>query len=95
MPAWKSVSITPFPFVQISVLLLSHSKYGHYIHGRSVHGFADTDMSEMCEFFKKEEVRTYMYVCICHCAHAVHTLCAPTYVRTYMCLRMHVRTYID
>ena len=41
---------------QISVLVLSHLKYGYYIHGRSVHGFADTDMKEMSGFFKKEEV---------------------------------------
>lgn len=48
--------------MQISVLLLSHLKYGHYIHGRSVHGVADTDMSEMCEFFKKEEVGMIAYI---------------------------------
>ena len=41
---------------QISVLILSHLKYGYYVHGRSVHGFADTDMKEMSGFFKKEEV---------------------------------------
>jgi meckelin len=40
----------------ISVLVLSHLKYGYYIHGRSVHGFADTDMKEMSGFFKKEEL---------------------------------------
>lgn len=40
----------------ISVFIMSHTQYGHYIHGRSVHGKADTNMREMFEFMKKEEV---------------------------------------
>ena len=31
----------------ISIMILSDRVYGHYIHGRSVHGHADTDM-EVC-----------------------------------------------
>ena len=40
----------------ISVFVMAHAKYGHYIHGRSVHGKADTNMREMFEMMKKEEV---------------------------------------
>uniref|UniRef100_A0A672G4C2 Transmembrane protein 67 n=1 Tax=Salarias fasciatus TaxID=181472 RepID=A0A672G4C2_SALFA len=38
----------------ISVLLLSHRCYGYYIHGRSVHGHADTNMEEMNNNLKRE-----------------------------------------
>ncbi|GMS84056.1 hypothetical protein PENTCL1PPCAC_6231 [Pristionchus entomophagus] len=38
----------------ISVLSLSHPLYGYYIHGRSVHGWADTGMAEMNEFLQRE-----------------------------------------
>ncbi|KAF8361123.1 mks-3 [Pristionchus pacificus] len=38
----------------ISVLSLSHPLYGFYIHGRSVHGWADTGMAEMNEFLQRE-----------------------------------------
>ncbi|XP_068179758.1 meckelin-like [Antennarius striatus] len=38
----------------ISVLLLSHRCFGYYIHGRSVHGFADTNMEEMNNNLKRE-----------------------------------------
>ena len=41
----------------ISVFVMAHARYGHYIHGRSVHGKADTNMREMFEMMKKEEVR--------------------------------------
>ena len=40
------------------MLILSHNKYGYYIHGKSVHGQADTDMKAINDFFKKEEVST-------------------------------------
>ena len=40
----------------ISVFIMAHAQYGHYIHGRSVHGKADTNMKEMFEMMKKEEV---------------------------------------
>lgn len=51
--------------LQISVLLLSHRCFGYYIHGRSVHGHADTNMEEMNANLKRESVRT----------PADHTLC--------------------
>uniref|UniRef100_A0A4W5QT08 Transmembrane protein 67 n=1 Tax=Hucho hucho TaxID=62062 RepID=A0A4W5QT08_9TELE len=38
----------------ISVLLLSHRCFGYYIHGRSVHGHADTNMEEMNINLKRE-----------------------------------------
>lgn len=40
----------------ISVLAMTHSLYGYYIHGRSVHGLADTDMQEMNIFLQREKV---------------------------------------
>jgi meckelin len=44
----------------ISVFVMAHAQFGHYIHGRSVHGKADTNMKEMAELMKKEEVRTFL-----------------------------------
>ncbi|XP_059528220.1 meckelin isoform X2 [Myotis daubentonii] len=38
----------------ISVFLLSHKCFGYYIHGRSVHGHADTNMEEMNTNLKRE-----------------------------------------
>uniref|UniRef100_A0A8C8AQV0 Transmembrane protein 67 n=1 Tax=Otus sunia TaxID=257818 RepID=A0A8C8AQV0_9STRI len=38
----------------ISVFLLSHNCFGYYIHGRSVHGQADTNMEEMNMNLKRE-----------------------------------------
>uniref|UniRef100_UPI0037E7BDA2 meckelin n=1 Tax=Semicossyphus pulcher TaxID=241346 RepID=UPI0037E7BDA2 len=38
----------------ISVLMLSHRCFGYYIHGRSVHGHADTNMEEMNNNLKRE-----------------------------------------
>ena len=40
----------------ISVFIMANAQYGYYIHGRSVHGKADTNMSEMAEMMKREEV---------------------------------------
>ena len=45
----------------ISVFIMAHAQYGHYIHGRSVHGKADTNMREMFEMMKKEEVQYYIW----------------------------------
>lgn len=42
----------------ISVFIMANSNFGYYIHGRSVHGRADTDLREMAEMIKREEVRT-------------------------------------
>ncbi|KAJ3122034.1 Meckelin [Nowakowskiella sp. JEL0407] len=39
----------------ISLLLFDEKCHGYYIHGRSVHGSADTDMQEMNANLKKEE----------------------------------------
>uniref|UniRef100_F1L820 Meckelin n=1 Tax=Ascaris suum TaxID=6253 RepID=F1L820_ASCSU len=38
----------------ISVLSLTHPLYGYYIHGRSVHGRADTDMAHMNQYLQNE-----------------------------------------
>ncbi|KAG9478738.1 hypothetical protein GDO78_012415 [Eleutherodactylus coqui] len=38
----------------VSVFILSHRCYGYYIHGRSVHGHADTNMEEMNLNLKRE-----------------------------------------
>ena len=39
------------------MFILANRQYGYYIHGRSVHGKADTDMLDMNIMLKKEEVR--------------------------------------
>ncbi|OXA59378.1 Meckelin [Folsomia candida] len=39
----------------ISVFILAARQHGYYIHGRSVHGFADTDMQTMIEQLSREE----------------------------------------
>lgn len=39
----------------VSVFLFSQRCYGYYIHGRSPHGFADTDVCSMIMQFKREE----------------------------------------
>lgn len=43
----------------ISVFVMAHAQYGFYIHGRTIHGKADTDMREMFEMIMREEVRCY------------------------------------
>ena len=37
------------------IYLLQNNRYGYYIHGRSVHGRADTNMWQMNEQLKREE----------------------------------------
>ncbi|KAL8605996.1 hypothetical protein ACOMHN_040495 [Nucella lapillus] len=39
----------------VSVFVMAHANFGYYIHGRSVHGKADTNMKEMAEMMKREE----------------------------------------
>uniref|UniRef100_T1IRZ4 Meckelin n=1 Tax=Strigamia maritima TaxID=126957 RepID=T1IRZ4_STRMM len=39
----------------VSVLVLAFNQFGYYIHGRSVHGHADTDMKQFNEHLKREE----------------------------------------
>ena len=39
----------------ISVFILSNESYGYYVHGRSPHGFSDTDMCSMIIQFRREE----------------------------------------
>ena len=41
----------------VSVFILETEFYGYYIHGRSVHGRADTGLREMHENFVREEAR--------------------------------------
>ena len=40
----------------ISIFVMSETNFGYYIHGRSVHGTADTGMLQMHENLKREEV---------------------------------------
>ena len=40
----------------VSMLIFSERYHGYYIHGRSVHPHADTDMHDMNVNLKKEEV---------------------------------------
>lgn len=42
-------------FSNVSVFLFSHRCFGYYIHGRSPHGFADTDVCSMIVQLKREE----------------------------------------
>ena len=44
---------------KVSMLVLSHRCFGYYIHGRSVHGHADTNMEEMNTNLKREAVCTW------------------------------------
>ena len=39
----------------VSIFIMENTQYGYYIHGRSVHGRADTNMKEMNEQLKREE----------------------------------------
>ena len=39
----------------ISFIGFSYPRFGYYIHGRSVHGMADTDLRTLTQFFTKEE----------------------------------------
>ncbi|KAF7993147.1 hypothetical protein HCN44_005928 [Aphidius gifuensis] len=39
----------------ISIFILSNDYYGYYIHGRSVHGYADTDLLSLINDLKREE----------------------------------------
>ncbi len=50
----------------ISVFILETGQYGYYIHGRSVHGCADTGMREMHENLRREEVRKSGWYSLCH-----------------------------
>lgn len=46
----------------ISVLSMTHSLRGYYIHGRSVHGLADTNMYEMNMFLQREKVINHIKI---------------------------------
>ena len=39
----------------ISLFIISHSHFGYYLHGRSVHGRSDTSLHELYEQFQREE----------------------------------------
>ena len=47
----------------VSVFIMANSAFGYYIHGRSVHGKADTDMKEMQQMMAREEVENLMSSC--------------------------------
>lgn len=55
--AWINIFFV-FVSVQISVFILSYRCFGYYIHGRSVHGHADTNMEEMNNNLRREAVCT-------------------------------------
>lgn len=40
----------------VSVIAFTHPQRAYYVHGRSVHGMADTDMMEMNDFLRRERV---------------------------------------
>ena len=80
----------------ISVFIMQHAQYGYYIHGRSVHGRADTDMREMCEMIKREEVSVVgrfslkvlnciltVFMVHCNCIEKNSELNAPHYPQRY------------
>ena len=39
----------------ISMFIMTHTQFGFYIHGRSPHGYADSNMHKMTEALLKEE----------------------------------------
>ncbi|KAL7291306.1 hypothetical protein TKK_0014909 [Trichogramma kaykai] len=39
----------------VSMFIFAYNYYGYYIHGRSVHGYADTDLETLINDLKKEE----------------------------------------
>ena len=55
----------PPPTPQVSVLVLSHPRFGYYIHGRSPHGQADTNMKEMGRNLRNEAVGCRMCSAVC------------------------------
>ncbi|CAB0030432.1 unnamed protein product [Trichogramma brassicae] len=56
----------------VSMFIFAYNYYGYYIHGRSVHGYADTDLETLINDLKKEENNlcahreflTFCYECI-------------------------------
>ncbi|XP_076112599.1 meckelin-like [Mytilus galloprovincialis] len=39
----------------ISVFVMAHAQFGYYVHGKSVHGKADTNMGDMFDMMRREE----------------------------------------
>lgn len=73
----------------ISVFILLHDSYGFYIHGRSPHGFSDTDMSSMIIQLQRESQN----MCgkrglLTGSDHQTYTILAPTHLR-YALLNIH------
>lgn len=58
--------------MQVSVFVLSHNNFGYYIHGRSVHGKADVDMSELSYMLRREEVSSKFWVIGISCNFRLH-----------------------
>lgn len=70
----------------VSVFILFHKSYGFYVHGRSPHGFSDTDMCSMIIQFKREENNM--------CGH--RGLMTGSEQQTYSILTpMNLRTFYD
>ena len=61
----------------ISVFVMSHTNFGYYIHGKSPHGAADTDMAGLLGQLQREaddltghrglQVRPMSLITVCHC----------------------------
>lgn len=69
----------------VSVFLFSQRCYGYYIHGRSPHGFADTDVCSMMLQFKREEDNM--------CGH--RGLLPGSENQTYRVLAKNLRVFYD
>lgn len=68
----------------ISVLILLMDSYGFYIHGRSPHGFSDTDMLSMILQFKREEENLCGHRgLIVGNEHQTFSILAPKNLRTF------------
>jgi len=55
-----TVFIDTCSLANISVFLLSESNFGYYIHGESVHPFADANMKEFNEYLQNERSNTVL-----------------------------------
>ena len=62
----------------ISMLVLESDVYGYYIHGRSVHGRADTGLRQMHENIAREEVRNLLVATAYLVNHGLQAAWSPT-----------------
>ena len=42
------------PLANISLFAMAENNFGYYIHGKSAHGFSDTDMATLLEQLQRE-----------------------------------------